>query len=257
MCAEARVGNFVGHEGILYAGLAQYSVRATVQCSTYSLSKHDALRLVEDHPVVALQLQTALGRAICRQGMEFERSARSLRKKRMVREASRKTENGSNDTDLVEDEAAPPSADTSSLAKKRRLLFAVLRPITRSLSKVHVDGPLRGPVIAEAAVPRPAAVGKRRQPLPQRAHSCPFIQAGYDDPGVLTLPSTEASAGRQRKDDYGFEELSVVLRDANPRERRQMKRSRTYSGPFCQTTAKPVPPLVEMPVEALRPRAGT
>ena len=257
VCAKARVGNFVGHEGILYAGPSQYSVRATALCSTYSLSKHDALRLVEDHPVVALQLQTALGRAICRQGMEFERSARSLRKKRMDRETSRQSElhksvslnaiDGakSSESDLVEDEtSAPPGSEGTATRKRTGLLYAVLQPIARRLSKVHIES---GSAVDDAV--RDDKRLEKNRPLPPRALSCPFIQAGYDDPGVLTLPNSDANTGRQ-SDDYGLEEMAV----SGPMPK--MHRSRTYSGPFTEATAAPgkTAPLLVTPIPSTSAR---
>ena len=259
-CAQACIGNFVGHEGILHAGKSQYSVRATSKCSTYSLSKYEALRIVDEHPAVAIQLQNALGKAICRQGTEFERSARGLRKQRMKREASRKSVQLSGTTAASADRTAAGSFRTSFRAlataaggvgggtsvgggssgqKSQSPKPSALQPIACRLSRVHIDHSSGKP---DTAAPVTKCLGRGERAAP-RAHSCPFINAGYDDPGTLSLPS---GGGRVEADsEYGFEERALRGAIQRPRDPRfgagfvPIQRGRSYSGPFGATPQVP------------------
>ena len=251
LCAQACIGNFVGHEGILHAGKSQYSVRATSKCSTYSLSKYRALLIVDKHPAVAIQLQNALGKAICRQGAEFERSARGLRKQRMKRDTAAASADGTATGTFRTSFRALATAGGGGGGgttvgggcrgqKSQPPKPKALQLIARS-SRVHIDlSSGSGKPDTAATVTKCLSREERAAP---RAHSCPFINAGYDDPGTLSLPS----GGRRVEADseYGFEERALRGAMQQPRDPRfgvgfvPIQRCRSYSGPFGATPQIP------------------
>ena len=84
LSGNLKAGNFIGYKELMRKGKYTYTVIASEACKYYTLQRTDIMKLIIEHPDIALELQSALGNAIFDQDQLFAENEAKNKKKNFI-----------------------------------------------------------------------------------------------------------------------------------------------------------------------------